>query len=511
VVKNAAAINEGNECPAFCELPNEETVSDLVITLRQASPEFAALFNRYGEAAPTLRHFGLILWEQNRLEISADLFRAALTIEPQNADLWRDFGSICERLSETASSEYCLRQSLYLKADDARTWLMLAHLCNGTGRTDEAQIAFERATAVDASCGDAHFGLGLLNFTNMKIDAAIINFRGAVETGYANAMGYSALGHALYLAGDFKACAEAFDMARTFGALDDSSRRKHARAHVFIMMLDGEIEKALNTYPLLAGDAAEPVADIIRDAFAQFSAYDYPEAAIAVGQYRLAQNPGDPTQRYLLDAVSGRDLSRAPADYLEDYFDRFAPTFEHKLVDVLHYDAPAQMAELVGKERQAFGAMLDLGCGTGLAAPHLAPLGGVLTGVDLSGGMLEKARIRGLYTSLMKTDAITFLNGSLETYDLIFAADVLVYLGDLASLFAAVARVLRTDGLFAVSIETVQGQDYCLLPSGRFAHSPSYLEHLAASSFACVTKQAAMIRLEAGRPAQGMFLIFKRL
>ena len=59
-----------------------------------------------------------------------------------------------------------------------------------------------------------------------------------------------------------------------------------------------------------------------------------------------------------------------------------------------------------------------------------------------------------------------------SAFDLIVAADVLVYVGDLAPLFAAVETALTADGLFAFSVETYEGDGYRLEPTIRFAHSP---------------------------------------
>jgi len=502
-------IPEG-ECPSSCALPGRPIVDSLVATLSRTSADFGVLLQRYGQPSPALRHYGLILWEKGEQEVAAQMFRAALTLESGNADLWRDLAGISDLLCDPAASEYCLQRSLDLQPDDARSWLMLAHHRNRSGRIAEAETAFERATLADPHNGAAYFGLGLLNFDRMQLDAAVLNFRRATETGYANSLSHSALGHALYLTGDFAACAMAFENAAALGPLDQNSLKKQARAKAFVTMIDGDIESALQDYQVMAGDLAEPAADIMRDAFAQFSAYGYRQTAIAVGSLRLERNPEDTIQRYLLDAVSGKTLLRAPNDYLEHYFDGFAQTFDHKLVEILHYEAPARMAQLIHKRRMAFDTMLDLGCGTGLAAPQLVAFGGTLTGVDISGRMLEKAQDRNLYTTLVKADALDFLNDSGESFDLVFAADMLVYLGDLDPLFKALTKVLRPGGFFAASIETAAKGDFDVLPSGRFAHAPAYLKRLAASSFICIEEEAAMIRLEAGRPADGMFLLFER-
>src|SRR5581483_7481973 len=96
-------------------------------------------------------------------------------------------------------------------------------------------------------------------------------------------------------------------------------------------------------------------------------------------------------------------------------------------------------------------SILDLGCGTGLAGQVFAPLASRLDGVDLSPAMIAKAEARGLYDHLAVADLETGLAqpqafGLAPAYDLILAADTLVYLGDLRGVFRAAAARLAPDG-----------------------------------------------------------------
>ncbi len=108
------------------------------------------------------------------------------------------------------------------------------------------------------------------------------------------------------------------------------------------------------------------------------------------------------------------------------------------------------------QHRNHFDDMLDLGCGTGLAVQHLATFGGPVTGVDLSARMLAEAAKRGLYRALVKAEALAYLHEQPARHDLVFAADVLTYSGDLEPLFAAVARTLQAGGIFAANFETAE-------------------------------------------------------
>jgi predicted TPR repeat methyltransferase len=215
-------------------------------------------------------------------------------------------------------------------------------------------------------------------------------------------------------------------------------------------------------------------------------------------------------QRYLLDAVGGQTHDRAPAAYVEAHFDEFAEGFDNKLVDILGYKVPQQLADMVASCRPTLATILDLGCGTGLAAEPLGRFGARLTGIDLSEKMLAIATRRNAYHDLIKADVVSYLADSPRSFDLVFAADLLIYLGRLEELIGLIARVLPAGGLFAASIEGAGHGDFTLLSSGRFAHNETYFETCAAKDFEIACKENSELRLEAGRPALGTLYVLRR-
>ena len=117
----------------------------------------------------------------------------------------------------------------------------------------------------------------------------------------------------------------------------------------------------------------------------------------------------------------------------------------------------------------------DLGCGTGLCGPLIRPHASRLIGVDLSAAMLAKARERAVYDELLQADIAAALAGFEADLDLALSADVLVYLGSLTAVFAAVARALRPGGWFGFTTETHDGDGFLLDTTGRYRHSRRYL------------------------------------
>jgi predicted TPR repeat methyltransferase len=318
------------------------------------------------------------------------------------------------------------------------------------------------------------------------------------------------LGQALFLTGDFVGSGAALAEATRLFPDETTLRQKFAMARFLETVMAASVEEAMEVYRKIAGAAGDNPAAVTERAFHLLSGFGQHEAAIRVARFRLAQEPDDPMQRYLLAAVKGEKISQAPADYLRAYFDRFADNFDNQLTKVLDYDVPAALHALIAPANRHFRHILDLGCGTGLAAPLLAPLGDRLSGVDISSGMLARAAERRLYNDLIEADVVDYLASAPGAFDLILAADLLIYIGDVEALVAGVASALQPGGLFAFSIETTDELDYRLLPSGRFAHHPGYIDRMTVRDFSPCHVQQARIRLEANKPVAGMLFVLQR-
>lgn len=230
----------------------------------------------------------------------------------------------------------------------------------------------------------------------------------------------------------------------------------------------------------------------------------------AAAAYRTAAEQGGDSElnRFFLASLAGdAPPAHAPREYVESLFDGYAGQFESHLVQVLNYRAPQRLVERLGPAR--VDAALDLGCGTGLCGPLLRPLAGRLVGVDLSGNMVERARATGCYDDVVQADAVEFLRGHDAAFDLLVAADVLVYIGALEELFAAAARALRPGGRFCFTVELAppDGSDLVLQPTMRYAHTAAYVRAQAQEAgFKVAETQEHPIREDQGRPIPGLFV-----
>jgi predicted TPR repeat methyltransferase len=261
--------------------------------------------------------------------------------------------------------------------------------------------------------------------------------------------------------------------------------------------------------------AAEPDSGVAYELLGKLL-YRESRDAEAAQVYRawLAVAPNDPIASHLVAATSGEAApARASDGFVAALFERFAPDFD-TTVSTLGYCVPqllfeAAMAVLdpgvVGIE------VLDLGCGTGLCGEWFRPLARRLVGVDLSAGMLANARRRGCFDELNCTELTEYLQRCTERFDLITAADVFCYFGDLAAVFTAAARLLRPEGHFIFSVEHLEdpadSHPMRLLEHGRYAHDSRYIhEALTQAGLLPVRTTKAFLRYERGAPVPGLVI-----
>jgi predicted TPR repeat methyltransferase len=216
--------------------------------------------------------------------------------------------------------------------------------------------------------------------------------------------------------------------------------------------------------------------------------------------------------------LGAQELSDMPRAYVRTLFDQYAPRFESALVDDLGYRGPALLFKAVLAARHAvrkpafFKHGIDLGCGTGLAARAFASGVDHFIGIDLSPGMIERARASGLYAQLEVNDMVEGLRGRPRaSADLILAADAMVYLADLAPLLREAARVLAAGGLIAFTVETHGGDGVILGEGLRYAHGAGYLRAvLGEAGLSLQRLDDASARNEDNAPVPGLVVVATR-
>jgi len=245
------------------------------------------------------------------------------------------------------------------------------------------------------------------------------------------------------------------------------------------------------------------------------------DAAIEAYRRTLAFDPDDIFGATLKLALLGDVATpdRPPSRYVERLFDDYADRFESALVEKLDYSVPQKLAALIASTGRRYERAVDLGCGTGLLGPEIRGRVDRLEGFDLSQNMLVKAAEKQVYDSLAQADLSLapdlsglFADAARHRADLVTAADVLMYLGNLESVFAIIGELAASGADIAFSVEDAgDGEGFHLAPSLRYAHSESYVRALLAGhGLQILATVKSVIRKDGGKPVSGILFLTRK-
>lgn len=277
-----------------------------------------------------------------------------------------------------------------------------------------------------------------------------------------------------------------------------------------------------NQYPLAVRHYRETIArnpnhfDALNNISAALNEMGQRAEAIHYLREAVRARPESEEARFLLAALTGQEgPAHPPTRYVRGLFNGYADRFESHLVKELRYQIPEHLRRAIGQvigERSAELVVADLGCGTGLCGLQLRNLARRLDGVDLASRMVERARAKGVYDHVEAGDLVSFLRARPREYDLITAADVLIYVGDARDCFDACHAALVTGGIFAFSVEASgdSSKPFELCDSYRYKHGRDYLLGLARETgFVPQHVEEVVVRMEKGQLVQGCILVLQ--
>jgi predicted TPR repeat methyltransferase len=227
----------------------------------------------------------------------------------------------------------------------------------------------------------------------------------------------------------------------------------------------------------------------------------------------LEIKPDDEAARFMLQSLGTLATpDAAPVEHVRRIFDRCAGTFERILVKDLEYRTPELLFDLVRPYLTEEMNILDLGCGTGLGAQLYRPFAKSLIGVDVSPKMLEKAAEKNIYNRLEIFDLLQDWSFP-QKFDLIYSSDVFVYFGNLDTIIRSASSYLVYGGIIAFSVERLEdnSMEYRLFPSGRYAHSQTYIQDcLRRHGLQLLEETKADIRKQSGNQVKGLLIVAKK-
>jgi predicted TPR repeat methyltransferase len=429
---------------------------------------------REGEATLTQADFERVLQLMRRdLEQARREAARLCRIHPRQPALHNLHGVICSRLQDHAAAADCFQRALQEEPRFLEALNNLAATLGELGRFDEAAQAFEALLHGAGKDPEIHYNYGNALRRAGRAQDAVNAYKRALNLRPLYPEAYNNLGNALHDLQKVEQARISYENALEIDPEFSEATRNLAQT----LFLADRFNQAETLYRrLLKKDPKDSTAQL-GVANCLVNRGDT-EAAIAALERVLELSPEAPSANHLLAALRGDRRTSAPAEYTRAVFDSYAERFEQHLTGDLAYDGPRELRELldsVGDAGRHYARTLDIGCGTGLAGATFADIGGQMVGIDLSEGMLFKAREKGVYSALYSVDGVEFLRRSEEEFELVLCADALPYIGDLQPLFSAIADRLRGGGRFLCTTEQAAEGTYVLQPTARFAHANDYV------------------------------------
>lgn len=437
--------------------------------------------DRSGRVVATVRQ-AIEAHQAGQLDEAESLYRRVLQMQAGQPDTLHFLGVLCHQRGRSEEGVRLIRMALRATPRHADAYNNLGNIHKESGQLADAEACYRQALACASGHTDALGNLGIVLEAQQRLPEAAEAYRRLLEHA-------PQLGRAHYLMGMF--------LRKHADALDDLEQAVACFRSAF--RCDGGDVRALKALGILL--------------------YTLDRREEAVGVYRdwLEREPGNPVPRHML-ASCGGDSAPARADdaYVREVFDNFAESFDEQLLHNLDYRAPqvllAALAGVLGTPAAGLD-VLDAGCGTGLCGPLARPYARWLHGVDLSGGMVEKARARGGYDALEVAELTAFLQAHPARWDVVLSADTLVYFGDLLEVLGAAHAALHPGGWVAFTLEASDGDGdgVELNPSGRYRHTRRHVQRvLADTGFIDATIASGSLRKEVGRAVAGWVVLARK-
>lgn len=449
-----------------CRVGKIDVAIDLIGKAIQMSPKNPIYYNSMGNA----------LIDQGKVDEAIAYYRKALEINPNLVEAHYNMGKAFQEQGKLDEAISCYKNAIIIKPDIAAAHNNLGNVLMAQGKLDEAVACYRRALGMNPVLVEAYYNMGNVFEKQTKLDDAIACYRRALEI-----------------------------------------KPDYVEAHCGIGAVfqdQGKLDEAIVCYRKALEAVPNHVGAYCRLGNALKHQEKLAEAAACFKQ-AVELDPMNSLAQHHLAAVTGRTTEAPPKEYIREIFDHYSAKFERHVVETLHYKMPSLLRhnfDTIVKNDLHFKNIIDLGCGTGLAGMEFRMIADRLSGIDISPKMVEEAKKKHIYDVLLVGDIIEFLNDTHEKYDMFIATDVFIYSGNLKGIFESVQNRSLSRAYFLFSTESSARNDYILRPTGRYAHSRTYIQLLAKEhGFVIEMCQSVGIRKEHGQWIMGDIFILKEM
>ena len=491
--------------------------------------------------AMELDELGFLCVQAGLLNEAQNVFEKAIQLKPKAEVLHNHLGNVYRKNNRHEQAEASFKKAIELKGNYAQAHNNYGLLLYKKNEFEKAEQQFIEALKSKADYFDAMYNLALSLKAQNKDDEAIASLIAILETKPEHRQGNFLLGKLLLKKKLYREANEYFMnvvnlmsgnndvLVSIIKVLLDHNRYTEAKSYCEKIIAKepegidgnymlgvintklGERQKAIENYRIVLQKNAHHFPSLNNIAVLYLDTGKIETAKIYF-QQALQLQPDNEAIGYTLSALSEEQVfDKAPKEYIKKLFDSYANHFETHLCEGLDYQVPKLLKEAVETCVQgeiSNWRVLDLGCGTGLCGEAFRSWAKHLVGVDLSAKMIEKAKQKECYDELLIKENLEYLKEQTAAFDLIVAADVFVYQGDLQQTFTACHKALSQGGLLAFSTEIYLGENYIMHPTGRFVHSKGYIEKVAKEEgFRVLAAKIAQTRLQNDENVDGYIFV----
>jgi len=463
-VLEALLGSEKDAVKSFCQaLELDEHYQEARANLCFYSNDFEALYRLAAEHHDDFNVQLMAARATDDLTQKEKYLRRAVALEPDRSDALLLLADTLKAQNNLSEALKLYHKTLNIDKNNIYACLGLADIYLAEKNFDQAEKYYLESFNISRDIAEAHINYGTLLFEERRLNEALEEFRQALQLA------------------------------------PNSPEIRYNLA--LILKETGDIEEALGL--MFDAHLKEPENDVFAINIMETLAALFEnnaEAALKIAENWQKIAPDNIFSKRVLASFSGVDDEKDNVIFAEKLFDNFALTYE----DTIQQLEPNIIKEFMKQRKIPDGRVLDLGCGTGLAAEKLKTKDNSFTGVDVSENMLKVAKKKDLYEELYNEDILSFLDKHpARDYDVVLAFDVFCYLGDLEPVLKALKG---TEVWFSIeSGEEDRNKDYYLSSRGRYKHKKSaVLSLLKKLKFKTVRDFDIVLRKENGCDVNGV-------
>lgn len=494
-------------------------------------------------AAEANHLLGIVQAKTGNFAKAVTYFEQAILLAPHEAVYYNNLSNAWKKLGNLDIAIASLHTALQHAPNYAEAYNNLGSLYYTQGRITEAIPYFEKSIRLNSKHWEAHFNLANCLMRLEQITRAISHYEqaytaiAAIDANFIsnNIAIVQNLGMAYFINKQYAHALPLLEIACQHDLKISAQTLTHAPSNALNIATNADLQAQLAEVYLELGNIPAAItqfktainADSGRPEWLHNLAIlhlrqNERDSALHYFKRTLELQPENATAQHMSLALANLNSTQAPPAYVASLFDQYAQFYNKHMRDTLEYKVPELLRSMISNNLRLNKSIniLDLGCGTGLCSIYFRDIAKTLVGVDLSNCMLAHAKSMAGYDLLCQADIKNFIPGVNHGYfDLILSADVLVYCGDLETIFANCHTALTTNGCFAFSIETIPissntsaTKEYTLSQSGRFVHSKEYIVRLTQKfNYAILDQRDCVLRKNSLSTVDGTLFLIKKI